>query len=312
MKVLVAGASGAVGRPLVPQLLEAGYEVVGTTRSPDGADALRAAGAEPLVVDVLDTETLRSAVGEAQPDVVINQLTRLPKRLDFRDPDALRPTNELRGKVGPALAGGAAESGARRLISQSVAFFYSPGGSGLHTEEDRMLELDPETPTGEATVALAALEDATLNTPGIEGLVLRYGFFYGPGTYYSPTGSTAADVRKRRYPIIGKGTGVFSYVHVDDAASATLAAVERGSRGVYNVCDDDPAPMSEWLPAYAEAIGAKPPRRVPAWLARMVAGSQAAQMATELRGASNAKAKRELGWQPRYPSWRQGFQEALG
>jgi 2-alkyl-3-oxoalkanoate reductase len=312
MRVLVAGASGAVGRSLVPQLRQAGHEVLGTTRSAERADALRGAGAEPLVVDVLDTEALRRAVGEAQPEVVINQLTRLPERLDFRDPDALKPTNELRGIMGPALAAAAAESGARRLISQSVAFFYSPEGSGLHTEDDPLIQLDPDTPTGEATVALGALEDATLNTPGIDGLVLRYGFFYGPHTYYAPNGSTAADVRKRRYPVVGKGTGVFSYVHVHDAASAAVAAVERGSPGIYNICDDDPAPMSEWLPAYAEAIGAKRPRRVPVWLARLVAGRQAARMATELRGASNAKAKRELGWQPKYPSWRKGFQEALG
>jgi nucleoside-diphosphate-sugar epimerase len=312
MRVLVAGAAGAIGRPLVRQLRQAGHEVLGTTRSQQGADQIEAAGATPLIVDVLRTETLRRAVAEAQPEVVINELTSLPKRLNYRKPDeTFGATNELRAKAGPALAGAAAESGARRLISQSVCFFYATGGSTLHTEDDPLLEGPPESPAGHRALALATLERATLETPGLDGVVLRYGFFYGPGTHYGKDGSYWSDVMKRRFPIVGKGNGVFSYVHVEDAAAATVAALDRGA-GIYNVCDDDPAPMSEWLPAYAEAIGAKPPLHVPAWLARLVAGKEVAGFATRLRGTTNAKAKRELAWQPRYPSWRRGFREALG
>jgi nucleoside-diphosphate-sugar epimerase len=312
MRAFVAGATGAIGRPLVQQLREAGHEVVGTTRSEERAQAIRSHGAKPIVLDVRDTDALRQAVAEAEPEVVINQLTALPGRLNYRKPDiTYGPTNELRGTVGPALAGAAAESGARRLISQSVCFFYLASGKSAHSEEDPILELPPGSAFAPSLTALAALESATLETPGLDGVVLRYGYYYGPGTHYAPDGFIGADLRRRRFPIVGKGTGVFSFVHIDDAASATVAALD-GPAGVYNVCDDDPAPMSEWLPAYAEAIGAKRPWRAPTWLARLVAGKQAALLATQLEGASNARAKRELGWQPRYPSWRQGFREALG
>jgi len=312
MRVFVAGATGAIGRPLVRQPREAGHEVVGTTRSEERAEWIRADGATPAIVDALDTDALRGVVAEARPQVVINELTSLPAdRMDYRDPDTFAATYELRGRVGPALAGAAAEAGAHRLISQSVCFFYATQGGGLRTEEDPLIEPPREAPAAEGMTALAALERSTLETPGLEGIVLRYGFFYGAGTYHAPSGGTAADVHKRRYPVVGRGSGVFSYIHVDDAASATVAAVERGAPGIYNVCDDDPAPLSEWLPAYAEAIGAKPPRHVPVWLARLVAGKQVAQMATALEGASNAKAKRELGWEPGYASWRQGFREGL-
>jgi nucleoside-diphosphate-sugar epimerase len=312
MRVFLAGASGAIGRPLVQQLLEAGHDVLGTTRSQARADEIGKAGATPLVVDCLDGDALRAAVSQAEPDVVINELTALPERLDFRKPEMYEGTNRLRSVVGPALAGAASEAGAQRLISQSIAFYYEPRGDGLHTEDDPMIELPPGAPMAPTATAMTTLERATLETPQLEGLVLRYGFFYGPGTYYAADGSTAADVRRRRFPIVGGGTGVFSFVHTEDAAAATVAAVDQGSEGIYNVCDDDPAPMSEWLPEYADAIGAKPPWRVPAWLARLIAGRQAVRFATELRGASNEKAKRELGWRPRYPSWRQGFREALG
>jgi nucleoside-diphosphate-sugar epimerase len=312
MRVFLAGATGVLGRPLTRALLAAGHEVAGTTRSEERAEAIRADGAEPVIVDALDTEALRRAVAEARPDVVVNQLTALPDRLDYRRAErTFGATNELRGKVGPALAGIAAEAGARRLISQSVCFFYASTGKRAHEEDDPLFELPPELPAGQGIVALQALEHATLETPGLQGVVLRYGFFYGPRSAYASDGAWAADARRRRLPIVGAGKGIFSFAHVDDCASATVAALDRGE-GIYNVCDDDPAPMSEWLPAYAEALGAKPPRRVPAWLARLVAGRQAATMATALEGASNAKAKRELGWEPRYPSWRQGFTDALG
>ncbi len=301
-----------IGRPLVARLIEAGHEVTGTTRSPEKAETLRGAGVTPTVVDARDTDALRGTVIEARPEVVINQLTNLPQRLDYKKAkETFGATTELRGKTGPALAGAAAEAGAKRLISQSVCFFYDSSGKRAHSEDDPLIQLPPETPAAQGVIALEALESSTLETPGLEGVVLRYGFFYGPGSAYASDGAWAEDVRRRRFPIVGKGTGVFSYIHVDDAVSATIAALDHGS-GIYNVCDDDPAPMSEWLPVYAEALGAKPPRKVPTWLASWIAGKQAAAMSTTLEGASNEKAKRELGWQPKYPSWRQGFAEALG
>jgi 2-alkyl-3-oxoalkanoate reductase len=312
MRVLVAGATGVIGRPLVKQLREAGHDVVGTTRSEERAETIRKLGGEPVVVDARDTDALRRVVIEARPEVVINQLTNLPQRLDYkRAKETFGPTTELRGKVGPALVGAAAEAGARRLIAQSVCFFYASTGKRAHSEDDPLIELPPEMTAAQGVIALEALERSTVETPGLQGVVLRYGFFYGPGSAYAADGAWAEDVRRRRFPIVGKGTGIFSYIHMDDAVSATIAALDRGT-GIYNVCDDDPATLSEWLPAYAEALGAERPRRVPVWLARLVAGKQAAGMSTTLEGASNEKAKRELGWQPKYPSWRQGFREALG
>jgi nucleoside-diphosphate-sugar epimerase len=313
MRVLVAGATGVIGRPLVRQLREAGHDVAGTTRSPQRAETLRALGVKPMVLDVRDTDSLRATVMEAEPEVVINQLTSLPDKIDYRKPaETFGATNELRGTVGPALAGIAAEAGTRRLITQSVCFFYASTGKAAHSEDDPVLELPPEAPISRGITATAALERSTLETPGLEGVVLRYGYFYGPEVGSVPGGFEVDEVRRRRYPIVGDGTGVFSMVHVEDAASATVAAVERGAPGIYNVCDDDPASLAEWLPACAEALGAKRPRRVPVWLANWIAGKQAVGMATRLEGASNEKAKRELGWQPKYPSWRQGFSEALG
>jgi nucleoside-diphosphate-sugar epimerase len=309
--VFVAGATGVIGRPLVTRLLEAGHEVIGTTRSTERGERLRQLGVEPAVLDARDTATLRGAVIEAAPEVVINELTNLPDKVNFRRmEETFGATNDLRGKAGPALAGAAAESGARRLIAQSVCFFYASTGKRAHPEDDPQLELPPEVPGSQGTVALQALERSAVETPGLEGVVLRYGYFYGDDVRMVPGGFDRDDVRRRRAPIIGEGTGIFSLVHVDDAVAATVAAVDRGS-GIYNVCDDDPARQSEWLPAYAEAIGAKRPRRVPVWLAKLVAGRQTITLATRLEGASNEKAKRELGWQLRYPSWRQGFREAL-
>jgi 2-alkyl-3-oxoalkanoate reductase len=312
MRVFVAGATGAIGRPLVRQLREAGHEVVGTTRSPERADGLREQGVKPAVLDARDTDALRAAVMEAEPEVVINQLTNLPDKINYRKPaETFGSSNELRGMVGPVLAGLAAEAGARRLVSQSVCFYYASTGKRAHGEEDPLLELPPEVPLSQGITAQTALERATLETPGLEGIVLRYGYFYGPGARSVPGGFTVDEVRRRRYPIVGDGAGIFSLVHVEDAAGATVAAVERGTPGIYNACDDEPAPQAEWLPAYAKVLGAKPPRRVPVWLVKLVAGRQATLLATRLEGASNEKAKRELGWELRYPSWREGFARAL-
>lgn len=310
MKVFVAGASGAIGRPLVRQLLAAGYEVTGMTRREENAEAIRAAGAAAVVCDVFDAPAVESAVREAAPEVVIHELTSLPPRLDPKSKTALTPTSRLRVDGTRNLIAAAQAAGARRLIAESVAFFYVPEGDWVK-EEDAPAFGEAPGQFGEAAAALAELERQVTGAEGLEGVVLRYGWLYGPGTYYDRAGSQTEDFHKRRMPIVGKGTGIFSFVQVEDAASATVAAVGRGAPGIYNVVDDEPAPMSEWVPVFAAAVGAKKPRRVPAWLARLVAGAAAVGMATGQRGASNAKAKRELGWQPRYSSWRQGFADPV-
>lgn len=303
MRVFVAGASGAIGRPTVRQLVKAGHEVVGMTREEERAAAIRETGAEAVVCDAFDAEGLREAVVAAQPEVVVHLLTALPQRFNPRS-NWLEPTNRIRVEGTRNLVGAATAAGARRMVAESIAFVYLPEGAGLKSEEDAI-----EDRSGPG-VAVAELE-RQVGEAALEGLILRYGWLYGPGTHYDHGGQQAEEAKRRRFPVVGKGTGVFSFLHTEDAAAATVAAVERGAPGTYNVVDDEPAPMREWLPVYAEALGAKPPRRVPLWLAQLVAGAQVARGAVELRGASNAKAKRELGWQPAHPSWRQGFSEAL-
>jgi nucleoside-diphosphate-sugar epimerase len=310
MKVFVAGASGAIGRPLMRQLVAAGHEVTGTTRREERAEEIRAAGATAVVCDMLDAAAVDAAVGEARPEVVVNQLTSLPQDYNPRKID-YEPTNRIRRQGGANLMGAALAAGSRRYLTQSIAFLYAPEGEMVKDEEGRPFE-DAPAPFDQAVVAMVAHEREVLGTQGIEGLVLRYGQFYGPGTYYDRGGSIASQVERRLLPVIGRGAGVASFIHVEDAAGATVAALDHGSPGIYNVTDDEPAPMAEWLPAYAEALGAKAPRRVPTLLARLVGGRAAVQFGTKLRGASNEKARRELGWQPRHPSWRKGFREALG
>lgn len=295
MRVFVAGATGAIGRPLLPRLVAAGHEVTGMTRSEERAAGVREAGARAVVCDVFDEQALGTAMAEAAPEVVVHQLTALPDRFDFRDDDLYTATNRLRGEGTRILLGAAAAAGARRMVAQSISFVSDSPGPGKF---------------GEAMSTVLDMELAVTGSSELEGLVLRYGFFYGPGTAYGEEGSTTADVRKRRFPVIGRGEGVFSFIHVDDAADATVAAVERGAPGVYDVVDDAPAPMRDWLPAFAEAVGAKKPLRVPVWLARLVAGKQAVGFLTRMEGASNAKARAELGWQPRWASWREGFRDA--
>jgi nucleoside-diphosphate-sugar epimerase len=310
VRVFVAGATGAIGRPLVKKLLAAGHEVTGSTRSQQRAEEIHGAGAEAVTVDVFDAEALREVVAGAAPDVVVHELTALPERFEPRKKDIYDATNRVRHEGTRNLVEAARAAGVRRFVCQSIAFGYTPrSGDVIHTEEDPLF-VDAPQPFGKAMLIVEGMERQVVEGDAMEGLVLRYGWFYGPGTYFAADGTTARDVLRRRYPIPGKGSGVFSFIHVDDAAGATAAAVERGRPGVYNVVDDDPAPMSEWLPAYAQAIGAKPPFRVPLWLARLIAGKFVATMSTELRGASNDKAKRELDWQPRWPSWRDGFRDA--
>jgi 2-alkyl-3-oxoalkanoate reductase len=311
MRVFVAGASGAIGNPLVRQLVAAGHNVTGTTRRPERAEEIQAAGAKAVVCDVFDRAELEAAVKEAAPEVVVNQLTSLPQDFNPKKID-YGPTNRVRQEGGSNLMAAALAVGARRYVTQSIAFIYAPEGDWVKDEGARPFE-DAPPPFDEGERAMLAHEREVLGTEGIEGLVLRYGQFYGPGTYYTPgSGSIAKQVEKRMLPTIGPGTGTSSFIHVEDAASATVAALDRGAPGIYNVTDDEPVPVKEWLPVYAEALGAKPPRRVPTWLARLVGGKMAVEFGVNLRGAANAKAKRELGWQPRYPSWRQGFREALG
>jgi 2-alkyl-3-oxoalkanoate reductase len=310
MRVFLAGASGAIGRPLVPKLLAAGHEVTGMTRSEARAEEVRAAGSDAAVVDVFDAGALRSAVEAAAPDVIVHELTSLPDRIDFRKEDTYAATNRLRTEGTRNLIDAARASGARRFVSQSIAFAYRMDGEAVKTEDDPLLTEAPGA-FGSGISALREMEELVLGSDAFDGLVLRYGFFYGPGTYYGDDGTSTQDVRRRRMPIVGRGTGVFSFIHVDDAADATVAAVERGAPGVYNITDDEPAPMSEWVPVFAQAAGAKPPRRVPVWLARFVAGKDVSNFAVELRGASNEKARRELGWWPAHPSWRSGFAQSL-
>ena len=306
MRVFLAGAAGAIGRPLVPLRVAAGHEVTGTTRSPERADAIRAAGATPVVVDALDAGALRAAVEEAAPDAIVHQLTALPARLNFRNRNLYAATNRLRAEGTRTLLDAARAVGTRRFVWQSIAFAYAPGQRPEVMDEDAPLAVTGPPPFGEAVGVVDAMERSVVEAGGV---VLRYGWFYGPGTHFGDDGTMAADVRRRRFPIVGSGAGLFSFIHVDDVAAATVAALERGQPGIYNAVDDEPAAVGDWLPVYAEAIGAPRPWRVPVWLARLVAGRMATMMNT-LPGASNAKAKRELGWQPRWSSWREGFREA--
>ncbi|MGH8982639.1 MAG: NAD-dependent epimerase/dehydratase family protein [Acidimicrobiia bacterium] len=310
-RVFVAGASGAIGRPLVRRLVEAGHEVTGMTRRQAAATEIEAAGARGVVCDVFEREALALAIAEARPQVLVHELTSLPDVFDFKDPELYTATNRVRTEGTRNLLAAAREAATGRVVAQSIAFVYAPVGGWVKDEDAPVMNDAPGT-FGEALGAVFDLERQVAQAEGIDGRVLRYGFFYGPGTTYAGDGYHAGEVRRRRFPIVGRGEGTLSFIHVEDAASATVAAVERGAPGIYNVADDDPAPMRDWVPVYAEALGAKRPLRVPVLLARVVAGRAAAALATQTRGASNEKAKRELGWSPRHPSWRQGFREALG
>lgn len=279
------------------------------TRREDRAESIRQAGAEAVVCDVFDAQALREAVVAAEPEVVLHALTALPQRFKPRS-DYLAATNRVRSEGTRNLVAAAKAAGARRIVAESVAFFYEPEGDRVKTEEAPLFR-NPPGRFAAACDALVTLEREVLDAEDLEGIVLRFGWFYGPGTYYDRGGTLAEETLKRRNPIVGAGDGTFSFIHVEDAAAAYLAALDHGSTGTYNVVDDEPAPLREWLPVYAEALGAKPPRRVPTWLARLLAGKDLVSAAVEMRGASNAKAKRELSWQPAHPSWRRGFSAAL-
>jgi len=303
MRVFVAGATGAIGTRLVPQLVERGHEVIGTSRSRDKAGRLRDQGAEPVVLDLLDRDAVREAVAAARPEAIVHQASALAGLTDFKHFDrTFAQTNRLRTEGTDALLDAAREGGVGRFVAQSFTSWpYAREGGPVKTEEDPF-DPNPVPAMRETLAAIRHLEQAVTAAGGI---ALRYGGFYG-----SPDDAQLELVRRRRFPIVGDGGGIWSFVHLEDAAAATVIALERGAPGLYNVVDDEPAAVREWLPALAAAIGAKPPRRVPRWLARLAAGQSGVVLMTEIRGASNAKAKRELGWSLRYPSWRQGFVDA--
>jgi 2-alkyl-3-oxoalkanoate reductase len=315
MKIFVAGATGVLGRQLVPQLVARGHEVVGMTRSAAKQDLLRSLGARPVVADALDPDSVAQAVASAEPEVIVHQLTALSGDFDMRHIDRFfETTNRLRTEGTDHLLAAARAVGARRFVAQSYAGWPAERSGGPVKDENAPFDPDPPEALRGMMAAIRHLEGAVTGATWLEGVVLRYGGFYGPGTTLSadPAASHTAAIRKRQFPVVGDGGGIWSFIHVADAAAATAVAVEHGERGVYNVVDDEPAPARSWMPELARVLGAKPPRRVPRWLGRILAGEAATVMMTEVRGASNEKAKRELGWKPRYASWRQGFAQGLG
>jgi nucleoside-diphosphate-sugar epimerase len=305
MKIFLAGATGAVGQALIPLLISHGHTVTGTTRSPSKLDLLRGLGAEPVVVDGLDRDGIRAAVATTRPDAIIHEMTALGGDLDLRKfARSFAPTNRLRTEGTDHLLEAARETGVERFIAQSYAGWPAARTGGPVKTEDDALDQDPPKQVRETLAAILRLEQVTTSAGGI---ALRYGGFYGPGTGFQPGGDQWEMIRQRKFPIVGDGGGVWSFAHIEDVASGTLAALEHGTPGrIYNIVDDDPAPVREWLPAVATAIGAPPPRHVPRWVGRLM-GAHLVTMMCEVRGASNERAKRELDWTPRWPSWRAGI-----
>ncbi|HET9947812.1 MAG TPA: NAD(P)-dependent oxidoreductase [Longimicrobiales bacterium] len=315
MKVFIAGATGVLGRRLVSLLVREGHEVIGMTRTPSKRDLLQELGARPVVADALDAEAVHRAIRDAAPDVVVHEMTALSELGNLRNYErAFAQNARLRSEATDILLAASREVGARRFVAQSFGGYLFGGNGKRVLTEDDALDAHPPRPFERILAADRHLETAVTGAPWIEGIVLRYGLFYGPGTTISlrPPGTHSEGVRKRQFPIVGDGAGLWSFIHVDDAASATVAAIERGRRGIYHITDDEPAPATEWLPGLAAALGAPPPRRVPKWLARLAAGKAVVVMMTEAHGAANAKARRELGWEPKYRTWREGFAHGLG
>jgi nucleoside-diphosphate-sugar epimerase len=308
MHVFVAGATGALGRRLIPQLIVAGHRVTATTRTPAKQEQLRALGAEPVVVDGLDSAAMTKVVADSGPDAIVHQMTALAGKADLRRFDRwFATTNELRTKGTDILLAAGRKAGVRRFVTQSYTGWTNPATGGAVKSEEDGFEPDPPKMQRQSLAAIRYVEE-TVPTAAEQGIVLRYGNFYGPGA----SEALVELLHKRRFPVIAEGAGVWSWVHLDDAAAATVAAVERGAPGVYNVTDDEPARVSDWLPYLAEVVGAKRPMRVPVSLARIMAGSVAVRWMTEGRGSSNEKAKREFDWRPRWSTWREGFKAGLG
>ncbi len=314
MKIFVAGATGALGRQLLPRLAERGHEVTGMTRSPGKQDLLRALGARPVVADALDPESVALAVAGAEPDVIVHQLTAIPTHLDLRHFERdFAQTNRLRTEGTDHLLAAARAVGARRFVAQSYApLIFARTGAPVKSEDDPLDEHPPKQ-VRSGLEAIRHLERAVTGADWTHGVVLRYGGFYGPGTSFGlgPEGTMLDAIKERKVPLVGDGGGVWSFIHIEDAADATVHAIEGEGRGIYNIVDDEPATVSQWLPAAAEAVGAPAPRHVPRWVGRLFAGEAATVMMTDAVGASNAKAKRELGWRPRHATWRDGFATAL-
>ena len=308
MKVFVAGAAGAIGRQILPQLAAQGHQVTATTRSPGKAAILRELGAEPVVVDGLDAVAVGEAVARAEPEVVIHQMTSLAGSFNLRNFDKMfAVTNQLRTEGTDHLLAAAVAAGVRRFVAQSYTGWSNMRSGGPVKTEDDPLDPSPPAMQRESLAAIRHVERVVPAASPLQGIVLRYGSFYGPGA----SDDFVDLIRKRRVPVIGDGAGIWSFLHIRDAAAATIAALEHGAPGVYNVVDDEPASVAEWLPYVARAVGAKAPRRVPVWLGRLAAGEVGVSMMTQIRGSSNAKAKRELGWSPAWPSWREGFSRGL-
>ena len=312
MKILVAGATGAVGRRLVPLLVAGGHHVVATTRTPDKLNWLRSEGAEPVIMDGLDKESVTRAVASSHPDVIVHQMTALASMRSLKSfDDEFALTNRLRIEGTRLLVAAATLAGTHRFIAQSYAGWPNQRQGGRVKTETDPLDAEPPFSMTNSLEAIRTLEHIVVNTAGLDGTALRYGSLYGPGTSISSEGEIVELIRQRKFPLIGNGAGVWSFIHVDDAARATQLAIERGAPGIYNIVDDDPAEVSEWLPDLARAIGARPPFRLPAWIGRFAIGEAGVSMMTTIRGASNAKAKRALGWRPEYASWRDGFRRGL-
>jgi 2-alkyl-3-oxoalkanoate reductase len=312
MRIFIAGAGGAVGRRMVPMLLAAGHEVVGTTHSANKADAIRQLGAEPVVLDAFDAQAVRQAVAKAAPDAVVHQMTALSGPQDMRHFDrTFALTNRLRTEGTDILLAAARAAGTRRFVVQSFTGWTNERTGGPVKTEADPFDPHPAASTVQTMAAIRHLESTVEGAKDVGGIVLRYGLLYGPGTSIGTGGDILEVLRKRRMPVIGGGAGVWSFLHVEDAASAAVAAIDSTATGIYNIVDNDPAPAAEWLPYLAEAIGAKPPMRVPGWLVGPMVGGFLMAMMTSVRGSSNAKARRDLGWQPRYGSWRVGFREGL-
>ena len=311
MKVLVAGATGAMGKQLLPRLVQDGHNVVGITRSEAKLGLIRELGATGVVADVLDPDDVARVVAQVEPEVIIHQLTALDRPFDTRHFDrTFHDTNRLRTEATDYLLAAGRAVGVKRFIAQSYAGWTFERSGDLVKSEDDPLDPAPAKSMRESFDAILHVERAVTGADWTEGIVLRYGGFYGPGTSLSAEGGEQVkQIRERKFPVVGDGGGVWSFVHIEDAAEATVAAMTRGRRGIYNIVDDDPAPVAEWLPAAAKAVGAPSPRHVPRWMGRLFAGEAGAIMMTEVRGASNEKAKRELGWRPRHASWREGFAE---
>ena len=310
MRVFIAGASGAIGRPLIPMLIQRGHDVIGTTRG--NPEAVRALGAAPMIMDGLDPRSVASAVDRATPDVVVHELTALSGPSDLRHFDrSFASTNRLRVEGTHHLLSAARAAGVRRFVAQSFTGWTNDRTGGPVKSETDPLDPNPAAGSRASMAAIRELESTVEKAVDVKGIVLRYGLFYGPGTGLGRGGDQTAMVAKRQFPVVGGGTGVWSFVHIDDAAEATACAIESDVTGIFNIVDDDPAPVAEVLPEFARVIGAKPPRRLPAWLARPLVGEFGVSLMTKVRGSSNAKARRELGWQPRHSSWREGFAQAM-